>query len=451
MKYQPGLDVGNAKLFARLHSMNLRYCPGRGWLAWNDRCWTVDTGAVVHKAGEEVIANMYEQAEQATDAQKAQAIRASAVRLQNAGPFSAMLNMAKLHAALQIQPEVLDTKPMLLTVTNGTIDLTTGHLRRASRAELITRLAPVTYEKAARYPRWLQFLGEVTAGDEALQTYLQRIAGYCLTGDTREQCFFVLYGSGSNGKSVFVTTLQTILGPYAAQTSSDTFLLRKGNNHGTVTNDLARLAGVRIAVTSETEDNRTLSESLVKQVTGTEPVTARYLYQENFEFKPQFKLLMNTNYTPRIRGNSWGIRRRVRLVPFTVTIPDDKADRMLQSKLLAESSGILNWALEGCLAWQQSGLAAPEAAQIATSNYLCDEDLVGRFLAEKCSLLPEATIGVGYLYNMFAEWAGTEGERLPKRMFGKQLRNRGFQQSHDGRGRVWRGLTTARLAPACTN
>jgi putative DNA primase/helicase len=212
---------------------------------------------------------------------------------------------------------------------------------------------------------------------------MQRVLGYTLTGDTREHAFFVFYGAGANGKSTLLNTGRTILGDYAKDTPSQTLLVQRYEG---IPNDLARLHGARLVTAIETDAGKQLAESRIKQITGGDTVTARFLYGECFEYLPQFKLFMATNHRPRIQGTDEGIWRRVHLIPFEVAIPKHEQDPALGEKLRAEAPGILRWMVEGSMAWQQNGLAMPSKVRQATAGYRAEEDLLARFLDEECSL-----------------------------------------------------------------
>jgi putative DNA primase/helicase len=223
-------------------------------------------------------------------------------------------------------------------------------LRKHRREDLITKLAPVDYVPQAQCPEWEKFLDRIMAGNRALIAFLQRAVGYALTGDTREQVLFVLYGTGANGKTTFLETVRAMLGDYAMHTNFSAFLQ---SEHSTARNDLARLAGARFVSASEVQGGRRLSEDVIKQITGGDTVTARYLYHEFFEYRPQCKLFLAVNHRPVIRGTEHAIWRRVHLIPFTVTIPNEEQDKTLGEKLRAELPGILNWATQGCRDWQK--------------------------------------------------------------------------------------------------
>jgi putative DNA primase/helicase len=332
----------------------------------------------------------------------------------------------------------LDADPWLLNVQNGTLDLRTGKLRKHRREDLMTKLAPVAYEAQAAAPTWEVFLHRIFGGDADLIRFVQKAVGYSLTGSTQEQCLFILYGTGANGKSTFLNVVSTMLGKYASHTPTETLLVNRSDG---VRNDLARLQGARFVTAVEAEGGRRLAEAQVKQLTGGDKVTARYLYQEHFEFYPTFKIWLAVNHKPTIQGTDHAIWRRIRLIPFTVTIPEPERDKRLMEKLLAELPGILRWAVKGGLAWQQEGLEPPLAVKEATGRYRAEMDTVAQFILERCITGPDEQVSTGDLYAEYAGWCAQVGEQaLSPKAFAGVLREQGFTPSRTKKERLWRGL-----------
>ena len=247
-------------------------------------------------------------------------------------------------------------------------------------------------------------------GNEKLIAYLQKAVGYTLTGDTSEQVLHFLYGLGANGKSTFLETIMAMLGDYAKQTSTETILVKKMT--GGIPNDLAGLKGARLVSAQEVESGRRLAESLVKQLTGGDTISARFLHGEFFDFKPTFKLWISGNSKPVVRGGDYAIWRRIRLIPFTVQIPPEEQDRRLSEKLRGELPGILNWSLAGCLAWQREGLTPPEEVTAATESYRDEMDIIGQFIGERCLMGPEYKVTAKKLYAAFVEWSELHGGKM---------------------------------------
>jgi putative DNA primase/helicase len=349
-----------------------------------------------------------------------------------------MLELAKSEAP--ISPDDLDADPWLFNTANGTIDLRTGILRGHRREDLITKLAPVEHNPAATAPAWEHFLQRVLPGED-LRGFVQRATGYSATGNTSEQCMFINHGTGANGKSTFQETISAALGDYAMRTPTEMLLAKRSDG---VPNDIARLKGSRFVSASETEEGRRLAESRIKDLTGQDTITARFMRAEWFDFEPVHKLWLSTNHKPEIRGTDQAIWRRIRLVPWTVVIPPAEQDKKLPEKLRAELPGVLAWIVQGCLEWRRKGLQAPEEVRRATVEYRAEMDVVGAFLAECCAIAPERDVSAADLYKAYGEWCKDTGEtQVKQRRFGGQLTERGdFERYRGGKsgGHRWRGL-----------
>jgi putative DNA primase/helicase len=319
-----------------------------------------------------------------------------------------------------------DIDNYLLNTNSGTINLRSGELQEHRREDLITKLAPVEYgvDKA---PNFLSFLDQIMENNVDLIGFLRRSCGYALTGDTSEQCMFIHYGLGANGKSTFMRAFSSALGDYAVQTPADTLLIKR--NEG-IPNDIARLKGARVVTASEAEDGKRLAESMIKQMTGGDKLAARFMRQEWFEFEPTFKVFLATNHKPIIRGTDHAIWRRIRLVPFQVTIPPKEQDKELLGKLQGELSGILAWALSGCLEWQKVGLRPPDEVRQATGAYKKEMDVLGTFLSDCCKTGSELHASAADIYSSYKQWAEGNGEYvLSQKRLGKYLSERGFESS----------------------
>jgi putative DNA primase/helicase len=431
-------DLGNAERLVADHGADLRYVPGIGWHEWEERRWLRDVdGAVIRRMKQSVRA-MYGEAADVEDAKARKRLVDHARRSESKPRIQAGVDLAAIDKAVIADARALDADPFLLNVANGTVHLEIGEIVEHSRDDLITKLAPVEFDHRAAAPRWLDFLERITGGRLELVSFLQRAVGYSLTGSTREQVFFLLYGTGSNGKTTFVETLRALFGDYGLQASADTFLERPGG----ISNEIARLAGARFVAAVETGEGRRLDETLVKRVTGTDTITARLLYREPFEFVPQFKLWLATNHLPDVRGVDEAIWRRIKLVPFTVTIPKSERDDELGEKLRRELPGILTWAVEGCLQWRADGLGDVEPVAVATASYREEMDVLGAFLAEACVETPTASAKASALYAAYSDWCERTGERrVPQKAFGQRLGERGFRPGRrHGGARWWEGV-----------
>ncbi|GHU07062.1 hypothetical protein FACS1894151_00830 [Spirochaetia bacterium] len=280
-------------------------------------------------------------------------------------------------------------------------------------------------------------------------SFVQTVAGWALTGDTSAQTMFMLYGSGANGKSTFLNTIMYLLGDYAIATPTETFMRKNGDQ---ITNDIARLRGTRFVTTTEAEQGRRLSEPLIKQITGNDRMTARFLYGEFFNFVPTFKIFIFlllrpggsnflTNHKPVIKGTDYGIWRRIKLIPFTTRIPEDKQDKHLEGKLRAEASGILNWLLEGTLRWRQEGLNVPAAILNATDEYRSEMDVIGNFLKECCVQREGATIRIRELFKAYQDWCeGNNEHACSERFLSLRLKEMGFEKGRTAEARFWSGI-----------
>jgi putative DNA primase/helicase len=264
-------------------------------------------------------------------------------------------------------------------VENGTMDLKTGELREHRQEDMITKIARVTYDKSADCPIWKTFLMEIMNYNAELIRFIQTAADWTVTGDTSEQSMFILFGTGANGKSTFLNTIMNLLGDYAIAIPTETFMKKNGDQ---ITNDIARLRGTRFVTTTEAEQGQRLSEPLIKQITGNDRMTARFLYGEFFNFVPAFKIFMATNHKPVIKGTDHGIWRRIKLIPFTTRIPEEKQDKRLEERLRGEASGILNWLLEGAKRWTMERLRTPQIITSATDEYRKEMNVIGELYPE---------------------------------------------------------------------
>ncbi len=427
-------DMGNAERFAARHGEDLRYVhPWRKWLFWTGSGFAVDDIGEVGRLAKDTTRGIYGESEKPEYAELRTALARHAIQSEARARVVAMVALAQSERGIPVRPDELDADPWLLNVKNGTIDLRTGELREHRREDLITKLAPVEYDPDAAAPAWAAFLERVLPGEE-LGGFIQRAVGYSLTGDTSEQSMFINHGAGNNGKSTFQEALAAALGDYAMRAPTEMLMVRRT---GGVPNDVARLKGARFVTASETEEGRRLAESLVKDLTGQDTITARFMRAEFFDFKPTHKLWLSTNHKPEIRGTDNAIWRRIRLVPFNVRIGDDEIDRELPEKLRAELPGILAWAVRGCLDWQRrGGLGEPDEVREATEDYRAEMDVLASFIDDCCAVYPEARATSKALYEAYTTWCEENRESADKkRNFGARLRERGFERAR-GTGNV---------------
>ena len=420
-------DLGNAQRLCRLFGERLRYVYSWGaWLIWDGTRWVKDDTGAIDRLARETVRTMYTEAADIDDSGTRKALGRWALVSESASKLSAMVDLARAELGIAVHHRDLDKDPWLLNCLNGTLDLRTGRLCPQVPTDLLTKQISVSYDPTATAPTWTRFLERITNGDRALADYMQRIAGYTLTGSVREQCLFFCHGSGSNGKSTFVETLATLLGDFWQKAPTEMIMLQRTG--GAIPNDVARLPGARMVVTGEVAQGRKLDESKVKDLTGGDTLVARFMREEFFEFRPVFKLWMYGNHKPNICGDDDGIWRRIRLIPFKATISDTEKDPDLAEKLKAEMAGILAWAVRGCLEWQRDGrLGTPDVVREATDSYRSEMDIVGAFLNECCVLEVNARINSTILYKAFDEWCKASGEHvLTQRVFGYRLDARGL-------------------------
>lgn len=436
-------DLGNARRLVALFGTDLRHChPWGKDMVWDGRRWASDETGQVERFAKETVRSIYAELAPLTDPYARQRIAKHAAASESAKSISAMIRLSRSELGVPVLPADLDRDPWVLNVLNGTLDLRTGILRPHRRDDLLTRLAPVAFDPAAVCPIWEAFLDTIMDGNARLIEYLRRVIGYVLTGNVDEQVMWVLYGEGANGKSTFLNTILKVLGEmYAMQAVPELVMARQSEAHPT---ERADLFGRRLVACVETEQGRRLAESLVKQLTGGERVRARRMREDFWEFDPTHKLFLVTNHKPAIRGADKGIWRRVKLVPFAVTIPDAKKDPALPEKLKAELPGILAWAMRGCQEWQRGGLTHPPEVEAATAEYRAEMDTVGAFLAECCADGPdELRVRKTDLYTAFVSWSAKSGDAgISRNDFNRRLGEMGHtaKRSASNGAEQWHGL-----------
>ncbi|HRF74609.1 MAG TPA: phage/plasmid primase, P4 family [Accumulibacter sp.] len=422
-------DDALALSFTRRYAQDWRYCAQWGkWLVWTGNRWQPDDTLLVTHLMRHIC--------------REAAIKASshrlAAKLASSSTVNGVERLARSERRHASTSDEWDSDPWLENSPGGVVDLRTGKLRPHDRADRMTKITTATPKGTC--PRWLAFLSDITRGDADLMAYLQRVVGYCLTGVTSAHALFFPYGTGANGKSVFVNVITTILGDYAANAPMDTFMEARTDRHPT---DLAGLRGARFVSSIETEQGRRWNESKVKAITGGDKVSARFMRQDFFEYLPQFKLVIAGNHKPSIRNVDEAMKRRLHLIPFTVTIPPEKRDGKLTEKLLKERDGILAWAVEGCLAWQRDGLKQPASVMSATDEYFEAEDALGQWIDERCLLTKACREGVSELFADWREWAERVGEYVGSvKRFSESMAARKFEKCRlTGGARALTGLS----------
>jgi len=446
----PETDLATTRFFIHRYGDRLRFCvEEKKWYIWNEVRWVQDRKGRVILLAKNVSSLIEQEAKRASSEFERDSLKAWAYRSASQHGINAIVELAKTELGIPVLVNELDCDPMLLCVQNGVLDLRTGSLIQPQKNHLITKQARVAYDPTAKCQRWLQFIDEITGGDPELSTYLQRCVGYWLTGLTGEQCFFILFGVGSNGKSVLIRVIQTSMGDYAMSTPPETFMAKR--NPGAASPDLARLRAIRLVVAAESSSTSVLDEPLVKQLTGQDIIACRHLYCELFEFLPAFKPILLTNHLPIIRDPGHAIWRRIQAIPFLRIFREEAQDKQLDEKLLAELPGILNWAIAGALEYQKFGLKAPKCVLDAIATYRSDMDVLGDWLNEECEDSPSATTPVKDLYDAYSFWCHREKHTpIGKRNFGDELEKRGYARAKMGGGRVHRGIKLKGVATSQT-
>lgn len=433
-------ELGNAERIAYEYGHVIKYVSDIGWYIWDGKRWKLDTKKEIERITAKVLRSLYK-SEDELETKWARMCERRNIR---------MNSIKDLMPLVPGEREEFDKYKYLFNVENGIVDLKTGKLQQHDRELGLTKITNVSFDENAKCPTWLAFLDQIFLGDQDLVEYMQRLIGYSLTGDISEQIMMFLVGGGSNGKSTFINTIKDLLGEYGKQAKSDTFIKKKDTG---ANNDIARLVGARFVSAIESEEGEKLSESFVKQITGGEPVLARFLRQEYFEFVPEFKVFFTTNHKPVIGGLDEGIWRRVKLIPFNLNLPSHKRDKRLPEKLSLEMPGILNWAIEGCMKWQQGRLKEPKVVAEATGQYKEDMDILAPFLDEVCYIdEPEneaIRIEAKELYNVYERWCFNSGERaLGNRSFYRMLETKGFGKTKGQKNKTFlTGITLNERKP----
>lgn len=437
-------EVANAKRLVVMHGADMRFCESFGsWFNFDGAQWKADDRHQAERLAKIVYQSLWaeicERAKQKDiDPEEVAGWIHFAKQTGSARGIEAMLRLARSEPGIPVVPDDLDRDPWVLNCPNGTVDLRTAELRPHRREDMLTKLCPTAYDPAATCPIWLATLDTIMAGNSDLIGFLQRAVGSSLAGVIRDHTLFVAYGTGQNGKSTFLNAIQDTIGTdYSMKAPLGMLMARKNEAHPT---ERADLFGRRFVSCIEVEDGQRLAESLVKELTGGDRIRARFMRQDFFEFTPTHHVWLAVNHKPTVRGTDTGIWRRIKLIPFSVSIPEEEQDKTLPEKLQAERTGILAWAVQGCLAWQQHGLGEPDEVRQATSDYRGEQDVLATFLEERCEVSSYSKVRASELYAAYADWTEKAGEYvLPQRRFGQALTERGFEREKNN-GIWYRGL-----------
>lgn len=433
-------DMWNSKRMVEFFGDNIRYCrKWKEWMHWNGKNWEADETGQIQEIGKKTVRSFYSMAANMGDDKERSKFVNHIKISENLNRRKAMIEGAQSEPGIPVKPEEFDGDKWLLNVSNGTLNLKTMELLPHDRQNYITKIINVNYNTYAECPTWEAFLNRIFDGNSNYINFLQKAVGYSLTGSTQEQCIFILHGSGANGKSTFTTTIKELLGEYAQQTYSETLMQKKNGQGNGASNDLAMLRGARFVSSVETEEGKAFAESLIKQLSGDDVITARFLFKEFFNFRFEGKIFIATNHEPKIKGTDYAIWRRIKKIPFDITIPPEERDPFLLEKLKAEYEGILNWAVNGCCMWLNEGLKEPEEIRAATEEYRKNMDVLGDFINECCVIGDRRYQSLASdLYKKYNTWCDDAGENaLSQKLFGNKLSERGYkkERSHISKNR----------------
>lgn len=420
-----------AEQFTKTYSETMKFCgPADCWYIWWNGKWIKDETAVAVDRARKIckLASADVMLKVALTPSKAERVSNA---ISSRRMFSNIEQIARTDRQHVVSPTKFDSRPYLLNTPGGIVELKTGELRPGRKDDFCTLTTSVTPDGEMNCPRWLSFLDDATNHDPELILYLQRIAGYALTGAVTEHAFFFCYGGGGNGKGTYVNTLDFLLGTYSKVAQMDTFTESRFSKHST---ELAFLQGARLVTAQELDAGARWNETRIKTLTGGDPITARHMYQSEFTYYPTFKLLFSGNNKPIIKNVDAAMRRRMYLIPFEYEVPEDKIDGKLQAHLKeVEGPGILQWAIEGCLDWQLNTLNPPERVMLTTNEYFEDEDRIAAFFIECCDQgtgLRELTTR---LYNRYRDWCESNGEYpVSRKNFLSSIARKGFRSKNLG-------------------
>lgn len=443
-------DLGNAARMVRLFGIDIRYCHAWGqWLVWDGKRWQPDATGEIQRKAKDTALSIYGELTKTKTKDEREKLAGWANKSESERAINAMINLAQSEPGIPITPAELDANQYQLNCLNGTIDLRTGKLHKHRRKDYITKIAPVRFEPRATNVTWDRVLNDATGGDSELQELMQRAFGYSTTGDTGEEVLFLIHGPAATSKSTIIAAIKATLGDYAATADFETFVKRR--DAGGPRNDIARLAGSRLVVSIEVDEGKQLAEGLVKMITGGDTVTARKLYQESFEFKPAFKLWLVANHAPKVDPDDDAMWRRIRLIPMICQVPEELRDPKVKTQLTNPTlagPAILQWLVNGCLAWQRDGLKIPAVVQQATDEYRASQDSFAEFISECCILESDAWVSSEDLRKAYDAWSSDgwlSGDSLTDKAFAMKLKRFGLVSKRSTNGvRGWSGV---RLCP----
>lgn len=433
-------DTGNADRFIDRygHLYKHSYITNKFYI-YDGQKWKVDDRGAIRKLIDEMIESIKNEkvlhSEDVTEEEAREAFQKYYKKTR--GTQSKKNIMNELMHRKTVTPDEFDKDDMLLNVANGYIDLTSRELYKHDINKMFSQIANTDYSEKMQPAVWLDFLNDIFAGNKAVIRYIQKALGYSLTGSTREQVMFILFGKGRNGKSIFVETIAEILGDYSNNMQAKSLMVKKNDN---VNTDIARLSKARFVTSSEPNEGFRFDEGLIKQITGGDKVTARFLYAEEFEYTPKFKIWVSTNHKPIIRGTDDGIWRRLVLIPFDVQIPEEKVDKDLKYKLLREAPAILNWMAEGAYMWMREGLELPEKLKASSKAYRTEMDVIEQFIEDECKRVDDGRVKANELYSVYKNWANENNAyKMSNKDFGQKMKEK-FKSKRMNTGMYYLGL-----------
>ena len=431
-------DTGNAHRLVDKFGTLIRYSYNRKkWVYWDGRMWRLDEGSEIKKFADVICEDIKKEAILEQDEKTQVDMLKWANKTASSKGKDAMIKEAQHLEGIPASMDEFDSYTDYINCQNGIVNLRNGELMPHDSNFMMSKIASCDYDEKGTTPKlWLSFLDDVTNHDKELQDYIQKCVGYSLTGSTREQCAYFLYGMGNNGKSTFLDVIADMLGGYASNAQPETIMMKKWGSDG-ANSDIARLKSARFVTSEEPTEGVRLNEGLLKQLTGGSKVTCRFLYGDEFEYMPEFKIWIATNHKPIIRGTDFGIWRRIKLIPFEVNIPAEKIDKVLKYKLKKEMPQILRWAVEGCIKWQKEGLQEPTRVQEAVKEYKQEMDLLAGFL-EECVVIDydcKEKISSSDLFMCYSRWAKNNNEyEMSSKKFFREIGKKLPEKGRDSRG-----------------
>lgn len=435
----PLTDAGNAEFFAAREAGRICYRHDlQRWYVYKNPIWAADQDGEPERRALEAVRERQVNALAIEDIDKRKRALNFLLNCESDFRLRSLLNIAKITEPLAKGGTQFDQEDFLLATQNGVIDLQTGAFRAGQAGDYLTQITPIAYNPEAKAPRWTQFLSEIYQGDRELIAFVQRAVGYCLTGQTGEQVFFFCYGTGSNGKSVFLDALRALLGDYATNAKFATFVQEK--TYSSHDDDLMALEGARLVTSAESKALGALADDVLKIITGGDPLTGSRKYEHTRTFLPKFKLWLAANHLPKVKDYTEAFWRRVILLPFNERFSGAQADKHLSAKLHRELSGILNWAIEGCLLYQEQGLNPPQRCADAVAAWRADNDVLIDFL-DTCKVSDKAECKVGDLYHAYEDWCMANGQKaVYVNNFSQIVEAHGYKREKRRDGRYFIGI-----------